>query len=499
MNFIKQLKNNLNNDFNRSVTENGAIGYRTTGKSLLDLNFAVASLRNASESEIIQRFMKAYFEDRKTALIWLFYARDIRGGLGERRLFRTILKYLSLHNQELPFKELLPLIPVYGRYDDLFCLLESDYRSAVIAYIDWQLKEDLKHMEEEKPVSLLAKWLPGINTSSEVTKALDKTIARELHMSQPLYRKTLSKLRKYLDVVEVKMSAGQFEDIQYESVPSKANLIYKNAFMAHDEVRRSIFLADVVKGKAKINSSVLFPHEIVSCYMKENLVYDETLEQLWKSLPDTAADCGNTLVVADGSGSMRVCIDNSGSTTALSVANALAIYFAERCKGAFQNTYITFSTNPQLVDLSKGSSLKEKLQIAGAHSEVANTDIYKVFQLILNTAVKNKMSQKDIPENIVIISDMEFDSCAVNAKANLFQEIDRLYRTHGYKLPRLIFWNVNARTNTIPVKENQLGVALVSGFSIQIADMVMSTQVDPYNCLLEILADERYDALRNVI
>ena len=149
--------------------------------------------------------------------------------------------------------------------------------------------------------------------------------------------------------------------------------------------------------------------------------------------------------------------------------------------------------------LQASLSVKEKLQIAGAHSEVANTDIYKVFQLILNTAVKNKMSQKDIPENIVIISDMEFDSCAVNAKANLFQEIDRLYRTHGYKLPRLIFWNVNARTNTIPVKENQLGVALVSGFSIQIADMVMSTQVDPYNCLLEILADERYDALRNVI
>ena len=237
---------------------------------------------------------------------------------------------------------------------------------------------------------------------------------------------------------------------------------------------------------------------------------DQTLEALWKSLPDTVNGCGNTIVVADGSGSMTTSV--SGKVSALDVANALAIYFAERSSGQFKDKYITFSERPQLVDLSRGKSLRDKIKIALSHDEVANTNIEAVFDLILDTAIENHMSQDDIPQNILIISDMEFDGCAVSnsycrgyRRANrgvdsrLFQIISQRYEDAGYKLPRLVFWNVNSRTGAIPVIENDLGVALVSGFSTNIVKMVMSGQTDPYECLLETLNTERYAPIEEAL
>lgn len=500
MNFINKLKITLNNELNESITENGALGYRTTGKNLLDMHFAVASLRSVSEQYIINQFMKAYFDDRKTALKWLFYARDIRGGLGERRLFRTIITYLAVNNKELPLTELIKLVPEYGRFDDLLVLLGTDYCDQVIEIIRQQLNVDMEGMKQNGNVSLLAKWLPSINTSSEKSRAMGRLIASKLSMSEKEYRKMLSALRGYLDVVERKMSADQFSNIQYDAVPSKANIIYKDAFLRHDEERRKAFLESLKKGEAKINAGVLFPHEIVHAYMSGYglAAYDETLEQLWKAQLDTMDGAENSIIVADGSGSMMVQI-GSGSCTALSVANALAIYFAERSKGQFANKYITFSANPQLVDLSKGKNLREKLQLALAYNEVANTDIYKVFQLILQTAQNNKMNQEELPKNVIIVSDMEFDSCAQNANEKLFVQIQREYRRCGYKLPRLIFWNVNSRTGTIPVKGNDLGVALVSGFSTNIFKMVLSNELDPYKALLDILNTERYKAIEEIM
>ena len=496
MNFIERLESTLQGEFNVSVTENMALGYKTMGKSLLDLNYAVASLRSRSEQEITDMFLKAYFEDRRMALVWLFYARDVRGGLGERRLFRVIFEYLARNNEEAPVGKLIGLIPEYGRYDDLWPLLETKYQPDIIALIREQLTADLIGMENGGGVSLLAKWLPSVNVSSTQTKKHGKLIAARLGLTEKAYRQTLSKLRGYIDIVERKMSADQFGEIKYEAVPSKANLIYKKAFLRHDEERRKAYLESLKKGETKINASVLYPHEIVHAYGLGHQLnpYDETLEQLWKALPDTPA-LQNTLVVADGSASMLSPVGNT-SCDALSVANSLAIYFAERCAGPFKNKYITFSTSPQLVDLSPGVSLKEKLQIALAHNEVANTDIYKVFMLILGTAVSGGMKQEEMPRNIVIISDMEFDSCTDNVNERLFHRISYVYARSGYKVPRLVFWNVNSRTNTIPVKENSLGVALVSGFSIHIAKMIMSLELDPYKCLISILGDGRYDRVR---
>ena len=515
MEFMNAIKSTLNNEFNVSITENGAIGFRTTGKELLDLNFAVSSLRKLSDEEIAHRFRKAFCENKILAVKWLFYARDVRQGLGERRLFRVVLADLVKSNPEMVIP-VINLIPEYGRYDDLWCLLD-DENSARVVYliVSRQLVLDTTNMANLNPISLLAKWMPSINASSPKTKEYGKRLAKALGMSERKYRQTLSALRKYLDVVEVKMSDKNWSEIRYEAVPSRANLIYNKAFLRNDEERRREYLGQLEHGETKINASTLFPHDIVNKYgrgysMKPK---DATLEALWKALPNTVNGCGNTIVVADGSGSMTCGVDPKSNVTALDVANALAIYFAERSSGQFKDKYITFSENPQFVDFSNCNSLHAKLQMARAHNEVANTNIEKVFDLILTTAVNNRMRQEDLPANVLIISDMEFDSCATSGESaprqrygyfyysvgtvaptqRLFEVIAQRYAMYGYKMPRLVFWNVNSRTGTIPVKENDLGVALVSGFSVNVVKMVMSGKTDPFECLLETLNSERYD------
>lgn len=509
-NFMNSLSRTMNEEFNYAMTENGALAYRTTGKALLDLNFAVASLRSASPVDIANRFEKAFFEDKVVAMKWLFYARDIRGGLGERRLFRTVFGNMASTNPEY-IVPLIRLVPEYGRWDDLWCLLDTKLAKNVLEVIAEQLKADILGMEKGESISLLAKWLPTAKSSNASTRKYARQIINFVGVDEKTYRKTKTKLLKHLDVVEVKMSSNRWDEIKYEAVPSRANLRYNPAFLRHDEERRREFLSKLEKGEVKINAGTLFPHDIVHKYMESYgwscgvREYDATLEGLWKALPDTVKGCGNTIVVADGSGSMTTTVGGT-SVTALDVANALAIYFAERSSGQFKDNYITFSRRPQLVDLSKGKNLREKIQIALRHDEVADTNVEAVFDLILTTAITNGMSQDELPENILIISDMEFNRCAYanrgNLDARLFQVIAKKYADAGYRLPRLVFWNVNSRTGAIPIKENDLGVALVSGFSTNIVKMVMSNQTDPYACLLEALNVERYapigEALANV-
>ena len=509
MSFMNAVRQTLNDEHNVSITENGAVGYRTTGKELLDLNFAVASLRKMSDEEVTNRFMKAFCEDQMLAMKWLFYARDIRGGLGERRLFRVVLSELVKSNPEMIIP-VVNLIPEYGRFDDMWCLLDDNEAANVIYQIvDNQLKIDWKNMAAKKPISILAKWMPSINASSAKTKEYGKKLCKALKMTEREYRKALSKLRKYLDVVEVKMSDKNWSEIKYEAVPSRANLIYNGAFLRNDEARRREYLGKLEKGETKINASTLFPHDIVHKYMNSSMwnarlkPKDTAIEAMWRALPDTVKGCGNTIVVADGSGSMTCTVDNNSRVTALEVANALAVYFAERSSGDFKDKYITFSHNPQIVDFSKCKSLHDKLQTALMHNEVADTNIEKVFDLILTTAINGKMHQEDLPKNILIISDMEFNSCARcnygSVNKTLFNTIAQKYARAGYKMPRLVFWNVNSRTGTIPVKENELGVALVSGFSVNVAKMVMSGKTDPFECLLEAINSERYAPIEEAL
>ena len=516
MSFMESMKHELLDNYNTAYTENGAVGYRTTGKSLLDLNFSVASLRRATDYEIAVKFRDAYFENKRLAILWLFYARDVRGGLGERNLFRSAFKFLADENPDMVIS-FIPLVPEYGRYDDLWVLLdEPKFREPVLDFVKKQLNTDVLNMHAGQSVSLLGKWLPSVNASSETTKKYAKVIYNYLNMKPSEYRKLLSKLRKYIGVVEVKMSAKEWSEIDYSTVPSRANLMYNNAFLRNDEIRRREFLSALEKGETKINAGTLYPHDIVSkycnhVYWSESIKdYDSGLESLWKALPDTVEGCDNTLVVADGSASMYDRVGNS-KVTALDVANALAIYFSERCSGEFKNNYITFSMNPQFVHFNEGSSLRDKLHIAFQHDECANTNIEAVFDLILDTATKSHMSQDDMPKNIVIISDMEFDTCARSSETAdwdrlskstgkaLFAELSDRYAAQGYKLPRLIFWNVNSRTGTIPMIENEMGVVLVSGFSVNICKMIMNGQTDPYDCLVETLNSERYSPIGEVI
>ena len=496
MSFMSAVKSELDNEYNVSMTENGALGYATC-QPLVDMNFRVTSYRNRSEAEIISDYVKALNEDFPLAVAWLFYARDVREGLGERRLFRALIKHLANTHPKL-VEQLLNEIAEYGRWDDLLTLLDTAAYDAVVELVVKQLKSDINNMAENKPISLLAKWMPSVNTSSAVTRAQANILIKAMGVSPRNYRKMLSHLRAYLKLVEVSASANEWSEINYSAVPSKANLKYKEAFLKHDKERREAYLASVARGDAKINSSVAFPHDIVHKYNLFNYysygnsaALDATLEEMWKALPDNVLN--NTLCVADGSGSMYQRMDRKSDVLAIEVANALAIYAGQHCTGEFKDTYITFSHRPQLVKLN-GKTLLDNLQLAKAHNEVSDTDIKKVFELILQTALKHQMTQEDLPKNILILSDMEFNSATGYHQPDkrLFDMLANEYKRYGYTLPRLIFWNLCGRTNTIPMIENDAGVALVSGFSINTLNVVMSNARDPWVALAEVLLSERY-------
>lgn len=478
-------------------TENGAAGYETTGRALVDLNFAAASLRNENEAEIANRFIRAFYEDRVLAMKWLFFLRDARGGLGERRSFRIILRYLAVSMPEM-INNLVDLMAEYGRFDDVLCLLDTPVEEKVLAVLKAQLETDLENMEQSRGISLCAKWMPSGNTSSEQSRKSAARLQRGMGLTAKEYRKLLAVLRAYLKVTEVYMSDGRWKEIDYTMVPSKANILYRKAFMFHDQARRKNFLERVQNNEAVMHADVLMPHDIVTRYTACNGwnirigEEDAALEALWKNLPDAVAGAGNVLCVVDGSGSM-LCPVGTGSTTALHVSKALGIYFAERMRGAYHNRFITFSSSPKYVDLSGCRTLREKLELAFSYGDCTNTNIEATFELVLQTALQNHLRQEELPQTMLIISDMEFDRAVWGHDTDtLFETIKKRFSRYGYRLPKLVFWNVNSRTNVIPVRENELGVGLVSGLSVNVCKMVLSNELDPFACLKKILEGERY-------
>ncbi|MDR2534719.1 MAG: DUF2828 family protein [Treponema sp.] len=499
MAFIEKLESRIEERGNVSITENAGLGYKTSGKQLVDMTFKVSSYRRADKKTIRADFAAAFAETPELAVKWLFYVRDVRQGLGERALFRTILE--SCFARDEKFAPLFALIPEYGRWDDLISLALKN--QCAFQVIKEQFIRDKEDAQNNKPISLLAKWLPSVNASSGKTRAWGKRFAKKLGLSEKDYRRQLALLRDRLDVVEVKMSANQWGAVKYEAVPSKANVLYRKAFVKHDEERRNEFLTKLQKGEGAINSAVNFPHDIVHQYYiavghrtkQKDPTPDRSLEELWKALPSYSLE--NTIVVADGSGSMYCSTGGGGNIRAIEIANALAVYYAERGKGEFNNKYITFSQTPRFVDLSKHETLLAKLFEAEKHNEAANTNIEGVFDLLLDTAESNAMKQEELPAAVLVVSDMEFDACAFsNSKESmnekLFTVIKKRWSEKGYALPRLVFWNVCSRTNTIPVKENDLGAVLVSGFSPNVSRMIMSGKLDPFDALRDVLAGGRY-------
>lgn len=498
-NFYSKMESILNQRTTR--TENGAVSFATSGNALVDMNFKVPSYRGATEQTILSDFLAAFAEDPVLALKWMFYAGDVRQGLGERRLFKILVKNV------LPkYKHLIKLIPEYSRWDIVTELFGTPAEDEAIALIKTQLDADLKALKANKPISLLGKWMPSVNTSSKETVAKAHKLCHALDMHPAKYRKTLSKLRAYSNVIEVKLCANKWGEIDYQTVPSKANLKYKDSFLKHDEARRREFLGALEKGQVKINSSVAFPHDIVHAYKSREgwhtvpKQYDAALEGMWKNLPKI--DMSKPLIVVrDGSGSMDVTIPNS-QIQAEDVATALAIYCSERNVGGFKNTFITFDDHPSIIKLSDEMTLRDKLARTFKENACGSTNIEATMDLILKTAVDSKMKQEDIPD-VLIISDMEFNSATTirydrsnDRMKTLFETIAGKFKAKGYKMPGLVFWNVNSRTNAMPLQQNACGLKLLSGFSQNILKMAMSNKLDPFDVLKDMLLSARYEAIQ---
>ncbi|MBR6118759.1 MAG: DUF2828 family protein [Oscillospiraceae bacterium] len=485
LNFLKQ-------EANRTFTENGAVTNRSTGSELLDLFATVGALRRENEQEITDRFLRAWTEDKDLALKLLFYARDVRGGLGERRVFRAVLRWLAVNEPRSLVKN-LPLIPEYGRWDDVGILLDTPVKAAAVSVIKEQLSKDLEAMKaEDGSVSLLGKWLPSINAHNEDTVRLGRLLAKELGLSEREYRKTLSALRERIRILENNLREKDYS-FDYAKQPAKAMFKYRKAFARNDRERYTEFLQRVQKGETKLHTGTLLPYELVDSWLTNSGRYrmpspEEalTLNTTWAALEDFAAD-DNALAVVDSSGSMY----GWSSPKPASVALSLGLYFAERAKGPYRNHFIEFSAHPELIEL-KGETFVEKLRYISAFNEIANTNLEAVFDLILSTAVKNRVPQEELPRKLYIISDMEFDACMENASATVFENARKRYAKHGYELPQIVFWNVQSRNRQQPVTMNDRGVALVSGCSPRIFSMAMEGILDPYAFMLSVLNAERY-------
>ena len=468
-------------------TENGADARNTTDSALLDMFAAIGSMKTRPEDEIIRKFELAFQEDPLGTMRCLFYARDIREGLGERRVFRVLLHYIAnKHTQQLKLN--LERIPEYGRWDDLYSLVGTKLEDQMWEYVRKQLSADIVGMQDNEPCSLLAKWLKKADASSPDTRKLGIYTAKKLEMSVYDYKRLCVKLRRYIDVVEQRMSANERGAINYPAVPSRAMLNYRKAFARHDEERFNEYLDKVQSGRQKIHSSTLYPYDIV-----EKIMYrhedNRILEAQWDNLPDYVDGDANAVVMADVSGSM------SGRPMATSVG--LAMYFAERNNGVYHNLFRTFSGNPEFIEI-KGKTITEKIRFISRANWQMNTDLEAALLKILDVAVENHCPQEEMPRSLIIISDMEIDYCTRQKhRENFYDYVSRAYGEHGYKIPNVVFWNVNSRHDIFLADKNRKGVQLVSGQSAgTFRNLIRYMDKTPVEMMYEVLNSRRYQAIR---
>ena len=486
----------LKQEANYTRTENGALTLGTTGSDCLDLFAAIGALRRESDEAIVMRFIPAYVEDPDTAMKLLFFARDIRGGLGERRVFRVIFSWLA-NNAPGSVRRNLQYVAEYGRYDDLLSLMGTPVEEEMLDIVREQLDADRKALAEDRPVSLLAKWLPSVNASSAETVKAGKKIAKALGMSEAEYRKVLTALRAKIRIIENDLREKDYS-FDYAKQPSRAMFKYRKAFLRNDGDRYQAFIRSVTEGKAALHADNVSPYELVEpllqygwnrsdSFMKALTPEEkDALNATWASMPDFGGE-EDALAVIDTSGSMYW----TGRPLPASVALSLGLYFAERNKGAFRNHFIEFSARPQLIEI-KGETFADRLRYVASFSEVANTNLEAVFDLILRTAVKNRVPQEQLPAKLIIISDMEFDMCVDNASLTNFENAKKNYEHFGYRLPQIVFWNVASRNRQQPVSMNEQGVALVSGVTPRLFSMVAKGDLSPYKLMMDVLGSERY-------
>lgn len=506
---MNKFLNGLEDATNFISTENGATSHHTTKSDLLDMFALGAAMRSRSVEDIILMFKKAYKENPVYALKCLFYIGDCRGGQGERRFFRVCIKWLA-NNYPDVMRRNIKHIPTYRRWDDLYALVDTPLEDAAFNFIKEQLALDIQC----KTPSLLGKWLKSENASSKETKRLARKSAAAFGMTPKQYRKTLSVLRERINVLERLMSAGKWDEIEFDKIPSKAGLIYKNAFAKHDIERmkseRNVqSYEDFAKDtNTKVNAKTLYPYEVVEkglnvmgCkgwYWNNSGTSMDSVDRLmvnkyWDNLADYFNGANfNALAVVDTSASMR--------GTPLNVAISLGMYCAEKANGPFAGHYVSFSSRPQLIK-TEGVDFCDKIARIYATNLCENTNIEATFDMLLNIAIANRCSQDDLPQNLIVISDMEFDSgtgyrCrGHNDTQTLMESIRQKWAAHGYVMPKLLYWNVDARQNNIPEDIGCGLVSYVSGFSPSIFQTIMSGKTG-YELMKEKLDSERYAVIQ---
>lgn len=465
--FVEAIKN----DPKPVLTENGSWTYSTSLNSCVDLFFQIAAMRGQNTERLFALFEAAISENREIAARIMLWARDVRGGAGERQIFRILLAYCEKNYPDL-VRAILAKVPELGRWDDLLVLLNArtDIRDNVFAMINDALNNG---------DGLCAKWMPRQGS-------IARTLATKLGMTPRQWRKKLVALTK---VVETQMCAKQWDQIEYGKVPSLASIRYANAFKRHDEKRYLEYLEKVSEGKDKINAGAVYPYDVLKGIRAD--VTKETIVEQWKALPNYAGDA-SILPMIDVSGSMFVPIGRSG-IQAVDVAVSLGLYFSEKNRGPFKDVTLTFSGEPDLKHL-KGDIMSRYQQMVGADWGM-NTNLDAAFEKILKVAIKNKVPQADMPEHVLVISDMEFDAAAYSDETT-FERILNQYKDAGYKAPRIVWWNIQSRQNNVPVKATQKNTALVSGFSPSIAKAVLSGNLEsftPEMIMLEAVMSKRYN------
>lgn len=483
------MNNLIKNLTNTGHTDNGAVTHKSSFNPLVDFVFLAGASRKMSDVDITALIDKAYKFDREKTIKLIFWAGAIRGGLGERRFFKLALNYLAtLHETtqcQINSEDIVRVVSDSAiinnvdnivsltRWDYLFDLYESDtahYFTKLVV---------LKHIQEafdEATDSLLFKWLP--REKSKKYPKLRKKLTEQAG-GPKAYRQKLAANTK---VVETQMSAKKWDEIKYEHVPSKAMSNYSKAFRKHSEERFNGYLEAVVKGEKKINSSVLFPSDLVKATDKD----PATADAQWKALPDyLQGKASSTLVVCDVSGSM--------AGEPMDVSIGLGIYLAERLVGDFKNLVCTFSENPAFFTIPEGTLLEKVDALRNANWSY-NTDLTKVFELLLGRAKQHNSPESEMPKSILIISDMEFDA-ANNSKTN-FEHIQDLFRASGYAMPKVVFWNVSGRTGNMPALSKDKNVQLISGYSPSVMKYVLEADANPESLVENIVNDEKYAIIK---
>ena len=464
-------------------TENDAPAYKSSGSALMDF-FALGGGCRFNDELVLDLFKKAFAEDNEKAIKILFYFRDVRGGQGERNIFRVCMRHLSDFNPKI-VQNIAKYVSEYGRWDDLLAIH--------LNYIAPIIKNQLEKDEESEEPSLLAKWLPrerDNGSRNNSNRHAVRSLAEALGMNPQEYRQKLVRIRKKINLLETALANKDYESIDYSKIPSKAGLRYRSAFLKNDKDDYNKFLEDVKTGDKKINVSTLYPYELYDkvkhAQNNEDLI---GIDEMWDNLPDYAG-VSNSIVVADVSGSMH------GRPMSISVS--LALYFAERNKGVFKDHFITFSGDPKLQKV-QGNTLKEKMDGIEEAEWEANTDVNKVFDLLLETAVNNGTKQEEMPSSIIIISDMQFDNPSTDrwgiegalSEETNFEVAKRKFESAGYDLPSVVFWNVDAREKNFPVTSDEQGTKMVSGSSPTTFKFILDGE-KPEDVLDAILESDRY-------